>query len=342
MNKNLEAIRPNGLIEARHELTSKENNIIDLVLNTIKDDNKYKYEIDIEKYKKVYILGSTNVYRDLKNTTNELFEKHNKFSIKDKLTGRERKFVWFSMLEYIPNEGKIMFEVGDTLKTMMLEMKKRIYYKIEYPINFKSLYSKRIYYMLKSFEDTGWRIDKIEDLKYKLNCPETYKNFAIFKLKVLDMAQKEINNASDINFAYEPIKTGRKVTSIKFTITTNKARNEMAATSAKIEKYPQQNIEDIKLVKTIIHENIKDIEASKILSSAKGDIEKIKEKYNVVSQLNDVKNVVGTVITAIKEDWSLPKGKTKVGSFNDYEQRTYDMVDLEKKLLGWDNNNVAR
>lgn len=84
------------------------------------------------------------------------------------------------------------------------------------------------------------------------------------------------------------------------------------------------------------------MKASKILSSAKGDIEKIKEKYNVVSQLNDVKNVVGTVITAIKEDWSIPKGKTKVGSFNDYEQRTYDMVDLEKKLLGWDNNNVAR
>ena len=60
MNTSLEAIRPEGLIEARHELTAKENDIIDLVLNTIKDDNEYVYEIDIEKYKGIYNLGSAN------------------------------------------------------------------------------------------------------------------------------------------------------------------------------------------------------------------------------------------------------------------------------------------
>ena len=54
-------------------------------------------------------------------------------------------------------------------------------------------------------------------------------------------------------------------------------------------------------------------------------------------QLNNVKNLVGTVITAIKEDWSFPKGKIKVDTFNDYEQRSYDFDSLEKKLLGWEN-----
>ena len=77
--------------------------------------------------------------------------------------------------------------------------------------------------MLKSFEDTGWRIDKIDDLKYKLGCPESYKNYAIFKQKVLDMAFKEINKSGDIKFKYESIKKGRKVISIKFIITSNKA-----------------------------------------------------------------------------------------------------------------------
>ena len=62
MNKYLEAIRPEGLIEARHNLTAKENNIIDLVLNTIKDDKEYVYEIDIDKYNGIYNLGSANVY----------------------------------------------------------------------------------------------------------------------------------------------------------------------------------------------------------------------------------------------------------------------------------------
>lgn len=115
MDKNLEAIRPDSLIEARHNLTAKENNIIDLVLNTIKDDAKYKYEIDIEKYKNRYNHGSTNIYRDLKNATDDKFENHNKFYIKDRLTGRERKFVWFSIIEYIPQKG-ILDKIKDSSK----------------------------------------------------------------------------------------------------------------------------------------------------------------------------------------------------------------------------------
>ena len=155
---------------------------------------------------------------------------------------------------------------------------------------------------------------------------------------------KEINNFSDISFKFEETKIGRKVTGIKFIIKqnqNNKARNEIAATSAVLREeigiQPQKNIDNIKLVKAIISEDIKDLEAIKIFNIASVDINIIKEKYNIVRQLNNVKNLVGTVITAIKEDWSFPKGKVKVGTFNDYEQRSYDFIELEKKLLRWEN-----
>ena len=334
------AIRPDGLIEARHNLTAKENNLIDMVLNTIKDDGKYKYEIDIEKYKELYNQGSTNIYRDLKNAADELFEKHNKFYIKDKITGDERKFVWFSLLDYVKKEGKISFEIGDTLKKMMLEMKKRIYFKIEYPINFKSIYSKRIYYMLKSFEDTGWRSDKIDDLKYKLNCPEGYSNYAIFKLKVLDIAFKEINEGSDINFEFIPIKTGRKVTSIKFTITTN--------TTQKSERLPNTPVEDknaptpplndiqthtIGLVRQAITETLTDKEILKLLKVSNNSLEVIKSKYAMAEKTGDVKNLMAWLVDAIKEDYQEPKAKAKV-NIGDSNKRVYDVDELEKKLLG--------
>ena len=332
MDKNLEAIRPDSLIEARHNLTAKENNIIDLVLNTIKDDAKYKYEIDIEKYKKIYNHGSTNIYRDLKNATDDIFENHNKFYIKDRLTGRERKFVWFSMIEYIPQKGKILFEVADTLKKMMLEMKKRIYYRIEYPINFKSLYSKRIYYMLKSFEDTGWRIDKIDDLKYKLGCPESYKNYAIFKQKVLDMAFKEINKSGDIKFKYEPIKKGRKVISIKFIITSNKAKNEIVATKEIIKK-PLNDL--IKQVQAICYKhNITEHEASCILSDANNNIGLIKKRYNYLITQKKVDNVVG-YMRSIIVTYDKAQNNIKIDNFNNYEQREYDFDKLEKNLTAW-------
>ena len=334
MNTSLEAIRPEGLIEARHELTAKENDIIDLVLNTIKDDNEYVYEIDIEKYKGIYNLGSSNIYRDLKKATNDLYEKHNNFSIKNKATGEEMKFVWFSMLTYIDKKGKIYFEIGHTLKNMLLNMKKKIYYRIEYPINFKSLYSKRLYYMLKSFEDTGWRIDKIDDLKHKLYCPQTYKNFATFRKKVLDMASEEINNASDIKFTYEQIKTGRKVTAIKFHIVSNKAKNELAVTLDNTE-----DKETIKQVQAIFYKHsISELEANYMLKDAKNNLNSIRECYSYILTKENIPNVVGYMRTLLK-GFNKPQSQSiKQGGFTDYEQRVYDFDQLEKELNNCEKN----
>jgi len=42
------------------------------------------------------------------------------------------------------------------------------------------------------------------------------------------------------------------------------------------------------------------------------------------------------MLKAIKDDYQEPISKEKVHNFNDYEQRTYDYNDLEKRLLGWD------
>ena len=95
----------------------------------------------------------------------------------------------------------------------------------------------------------------------------------------------------------------------------------------------QQNIDDINLVKEIIHEPITDIEALKILISAKGNINIIKEKYSYSAAVPKIGNMVGWIIDAIKNDYKSPKGK--VNKFNEYEQREYDFEDLEKKLLGW-------
>jgi len=49
---------------------------------------------------------------------------------------------------------------------------------------------------------------------------------------------------------------------------------------------------------------------------------------------------MGWMLDAIKGDYQLPKGKKRVGSFNDYEQRSYDFDKLERKLLGWDINEM--
>ena len=47
---------------------------------------------------------------------------------------------------------------------------------------------------------------------------KSYKEFAPFRQKVLEVAEREINELTDINISYETIKKGTKVVKINFSI----------------------------------------------------------------------------------------------------------------------------
>ena len=329
------AVRPNSLIEARYDLKPKQNDILDMVLSRIDNDNNYLYELNITDYKNLYKTDSSNVYRDFKKAVKEFEDKG--FYLIDTKNNKEIFFTWFASIAYSDNEGKIVVEIGNRLKSLLVEMKKRIFYKIEYPLNFSSIYSKRIYYYLKSFQDTGWRLDNLDVLRKKLQCPESYDKYSFFKIKVLEQAKKEINKSSDINFNYEEIKTGRRVSQIKFLIKQDKILNEVAvnAPDAVTPKEIVTDLNDINPileVKKIIKESLTDLELQRIIDAANSDINKVKEKYEIISKMGKVNNIVGAMLTALKEDWQMPKGKD---TFNNYEQHKYDFENLEKRLLGW-------
>lgn len=67
----------------------------------------------------------------------------------------------------------------------------------------------------------------------------------------------------------------------------------------------------------------------------------IKEKVRVLEEynkFNPIKNYVGMLIDAIKENWKIEE-KERYRAFNDYEQRDYSpdqWNNIENRLLGWD------
>lgn len=325
-------MRPDSIIEARFKLTKKQNDILDMVFATIENDGKLEYEINVTKYAKLYtIQNQSHVYEDLKRAT-KTFEGKG-FSIVNKINNKESRiyFSWFASIQYLDGEGKIIFELGNKLKQLLLEVKRAVYYKLEYTINFNCIYSKRLYYYLKLYEDTGKRIDNLDTLRSKLECPKSYSKYANFRRFVIEPAYEEINGSSDINFKYEEIKTKNKVTAIKFFIKLNKKDKV---------KYNQHNkyssIELMK-VKAIFDENITDLDAKKLLDSSSGNIDIIREKYEIAKNTKKIKNLIGWMITAIKENY---KDNFEKIEANNFKQRTYDskqFKDIERKLLGWDN-----
>ncbi len=333
---------------------------MDMVLSKIENDDNHSYELNMSDYKKMYKSGACNIYRDLRKAVKSM-EGAGFYLINsnDKGIEKETFFVWFSSIDYLETEGRIIVEVGQRLKNLLVEMKKRIYYKLEYPLNFNSIYSKRIYYYLKSFEDTKWRIDNLDVIRNKLQCPTSYEKYGLFRTKVLDVAYREINNNSDISFSFEEIKTGRKVTSIKFNIKSNQVKNEIAITLVE-EGIPQRSIEeeqDQEDILSFIQETITPLEARKILDIANGNIEIVKMKYELSKKSKKpIGNLVAWLIDSIKKDYKDPTKKINVlpgesskrqyapgeleklvfnrGQNNVSSKRVYDVDALEKKLLG--------
>ena len=59
-------------------------------------------------------------------------------------------------------------------------------------------------------------IYSVTDLKIMFGLEKKYKLTADFIKRVIDTAQKELNEKSPYSFEYKPLKTGRKITRIKF------------------------------------------------------------------------------------------------------------------------------
>lgn len=169
---------------------------------------------------------------------------------------------------------------------------------------------------------------------------QEYSKYANFKQKVLIKAKGEINSGSDLLIDFEEFKKARKVESIKFIIKASKKPiDEVCAT---IEDKPSIKetkalYEAINAIKAMFKEDITRLQAKELLDTAKGDINIIKEKYEIAEIQGGIKGVVGWMIKAIKKDYQAPKNMVKVDNFNNYEQRPFDPT-LESKLLGWGDN----
>lgn len=66
---------------------------------------------------------------------------------------------------------------------------------------------------------------------------KSYSNFKDFRRYVLEKAQKEINELTDISVYYEPITKGRKTIKVKFTIVSKTGVERLIADAANEEKF---------------------------------------------------------------------------------------------------------
>jgi plasmid replication initiation protein len=339
--------KSNQLIESKHKLTLQQQKIICAVASKVQitDTEFTEYSFHMKELAELLELNRKGYYAEIRKVIRslqtEIFTIH-------KIVDNKIKDIdinWFNRAEYNLTDNIVSLKFAEDLKPFLIELNGNFTsYKLGNIVKLNSGYSIRLYEILRSKSFKNKIEMPVEELYSMVS--NNYERYTDFKKNVLEKCQKELKDKTDISFQFEEIKTGKKVTSIKFYIKSNKSNdsNEIAATliEPKLKPKPksqpklQPNSDAIKLIKEIIKEDILDIDAQKIFIVAKGDINIIKEKYSYAKTVTKINNLVGWLIDAIEKDYKPPIGKVKVSVFNDYPQRTYDVKELEKKLLGRD------
>jgi plasmid replication initiation protein len=259
MNKSELVVKSNRLIEASYRLGLNEQRIILYAICRCREEQQgllpnLPVTITADSFAKQFpSIDKTNVYRQLKEAMDALYERSVTIHDTDPSSGhaRVKKTRWISEAAYVDGAGNVQVsftpEVIKYITRLEVEFTS---YQLEKVGNMTSAHAVRVYELLSQYRDIGNRTLNLASLRETLGIePNEYKLTADFIRKVIEMAVKQINDHSDLTVSYKPLKTGRAITDFAFkikskdakakrqTITDQEIRNQLEARG-------QQRIDD--------------------------------------------------------------------------------------------------
>lgn len=242
-SRDYQVVKANELIQkTRHGLTVQEQKSLAYVISMIKptDNVLQEYEFNIQNFCKVCEIDYNNGgnYTYVKKTLKNLSDKSFWIELED---GTETLCRWVNKVWCNKRSGKARIRLDDDLAKYLIGLSKQFtQYELINTLPMKSQYSFRIYELMKSYAFARQKIFELEYLKKKLMA-ETYDRYFDFRRKVLDVAMDEINRYTDLEVSYEPLKQGKKITEIMFSIKKRDSYEKWKANNRGIEDMTGMN-----------------------------------------------------------------------------------------------------
>jgi len=238
VNGNLEVKKADVVVRARYKLNPLSLKFITSLIAGLKrgDSINEVYQFKVKDFKELTGLKRKDLYWAVKESLKELLEKPIYIPKgKDESDNSFLMLNWVASAEYKEGEGIVEFEISNKLRPYLLEAQKKfLKYRLENILSLRSSYSIRMYEILKDWFEMynryGHKAEvppkSIEEFRQMLEIPRSYQygNSSGIKKRILEKAKKELAEHTDIIFDYEEIKTGRKVTHLKFIIRPNPAK----------------------------------------------------------------------------------------------------------------------
>ena len=215
-------VQDNAITSARYEMTALEKNIIYMMMAQLRKDDS----VDTIYYVSVRELmdktATKNSYDDFKRATEQLVGRVLQIH---RPNGNLLQVAMISSAEYIVGQGIIEIGLDPKIRPFFFDLKQNFTaFQLHIALSLDSKYAKRVYELLAQYKNLGaFSIDVIE-MKRRLflyddkTGAEQYKNWADFERRILAVAQKEINEKTDLRVSYKTTKQGRRVASLQFTI----------------------------------------------------------------------------------------------------------------------------
>jgi plasmid replication initiation protein len=132
-------------------------------------------------------------------------------------------------------KGKVAAKFNPEMSELLLQLHQCFtqYNLMEY-LTLPSLYSQRLFEILKSWSNTPDVVIPVSELHRLLDTPASFRaDFRQFRVYVLGKAKKDIHKKTSLRFEWEAIKQGRSVVSIRFCFD-HKRKTLVAAKNKKV------------------------------------------------------------------------------------------------------------
>ena len=228
-NSNNMVRKSEALTKARYKLNPLALKFVTTIIANLKrsDEVDEKYIFRVKDIADLMGISYHDIYAEMEEAVEELLKK----PLHIKEDNGWLKANWISSARYEDGKGTITFRIDPDLRPYLLTLQEKfLQYRLENIFRLRSGYVIRLYEILKDWYnqtsryDNGKKVEKIVEVQWlreTLEVPKSYQYSSHLKKLIIEKAKEQLAQHTDIIFDYEEIKTGRKVTHLKFIIEEN-------------------------------------------------------------------------------------------------------------------------
>lgn len=254
--------KANEFVEARYKFDIWETRVFAYMLTLIKYTDKEfaEYKINVGDIVKEFDLNKGGfVYDEIKKASEKLLTKRVQIERTTAEGIAEIVDTYLVVSTARPKEATkdnyIKLRFHSDLKPFLLELKQRyLVYDIRNILSLTSIYSIRLFELLKQYQKIGKRRFLVDELKLALSIePDEYTLYGHFKNRIILKAQKDLLEHTDIYFEFEEETEKKKVIALTFKIYDNK-KNQRAKIETGLEDKPEVSETPSKVGTEIVEE----------------------------------------------------------------------------------------